>query len=177
MRKLTRPWFVAAATAVLLAGNWACKKDATQQDEARPLLSALPVGQPRAERQLLDGFSYVENNAWRWTRHTFSVQLMPPPGAPQKGATLDFRFTLPDSVVDRKKSVTLSVSVGAVALSPETYTASGDYSYKVPVPATAFKVGEPVKVVFTTDKYLAAGEVDARELALVAHSFALLPTK
>jgi len=178
MGKLTRHWIVLAATAALLAGNLGCsKKDASQQEESLPLLSAIAVGQQRAERQLLDGFWMVENNAWRWTKHTFSVRLMAPPGAAEKGATLDFRFTLPDSVIEHRKSVTLSASVGNVPLPPETYTASGDYSYKPAVPASAFKTGEPVKVVFSVDKYLAAGEVDARELALVTHSFALLPNK
>ena len=177
MRNWTRHWIVAAATAVLLAGSWACKKDTSPQDETLPLLTAISVGQPRAERQLQDGFWYVENNAWRWTKHNFSVRLMPPAGAAQKGATLDFRFTLPDSVIERKKSVTLSVSVANVPLPPETYTAAGDYSYKVPVPVGALKAGQPAKIAFSTDKYLAAGEVDARELALVAKSFALLPNK
>ena len=177
MRSSTRPWIMAAAAAALLSANWACKKDVSQQDETLPVLSAISVGRPRAERQLLDGFWYVENNAWRWTRHNFSVKLMPPPDAAQKGAALDFRFTLPDSVISRRKSVTLSVSAGNVPLPPETYTASGDYSYKAPVPATAFKAGEPVKIAFSTDKFLAAGEVDARELGLVAKSFALVPNK
>ena len=176
MRKLTRPWIVAAATAVLLAGTWACKKD-TSQDDSLPLLSAIAVGQPRAERQLLGGFWFVENNSWRWTKHSFSVRLMPPPGAAEKGATLDFRFTLPDSVIEHRKSVTLYATVGEVSLPPETYTASGDYSYSTLVPASAFKAGGAVKIAFSTNNYLAAGEVDARELALVAKTFALEPKK
>ena len=177
MRKLTRPWILAAATAVLLAGSWACKKDTSEQGDALPLLSAVSVGQPRAERQLLDGFWFIENNAWRWTKHSFSVRLMPPPGAAQKGAMLDFRFTLPDSVIDRRKSVSLYVRVGDVALPPETYTASGDYSYRALVPLSALQVAGPLKISFSTNNYLAAGEVDARELALIAHSFALVPGK
>ncbi len=177
MRKLTERWIVVAATAALLAASWGCKKDASQGDESVPLLSAIAVGQPRAERQLLDGFWAVENNSWRWAKHNFSVRLMPPAGAAEKGATLDFRLTVPDSVIEHRKSVTLSASVGNVPLAPETYTASGDYSYKAPVPASAFKAGEPVKIVFTVDKFLAPGEVDARELALVTHSFALLANK
>jgi len=175
MRKLTRPWIVAAATAVLLAGTWACKKDTSQSDDAIPLLSAIAVGQPRAERQLLSGFWFVENNSWRWTKHSFAVRLMPPPDAAQKGATLDFGFALPDSVINHRKSVTLYATVGDVSLPPETYTASGDYSYRTPVPASAFKAGGAVKVAFSTNNFLAAGEVDARELALVAKSFALEP--
>ena len=177
MNKPRKYWVAVTATAALFAASWACKKDVSQQDESLPLLSAIAVGQPRAERQLVDGFWAVENNAWRWTKHNFSVRLMPPPDAMQKGATLDFRFTLPDTVIVRRKSVTLSVSAGDVPLPPATYTAAGDYSYKSPVPVTAFKAGEPVKIVFSTDQFLAAGEVDARELALVSHSFALVPNK
>lgn len=176
MRKSTRHWIVAAAAATLLA-NWACKKEAPQlqDDDTLPLASVLAVAQPRADRQLLDGFWNVENNAWRWTKHNFSVLLMPPRGAAQKGARLEFRFGLTESVIERRKSVTLSVSVGGLPLPSETYTASGSYLYKCEVPVAAFKAGGPVKVAFTADRYLGAGEVEGRELALVAHSFALTP--
>src|ERR1017187_6128614 len=120
MNKPRKYWVVVAATATLFAAGWGCKKqEDTALDQHLPPLSAISVGQPRAERQLLDGFWYVENNAWRWTKHSFSVRLMPPPGAAQKGATLDFRFTLPDSVIDHRKSVTLYATVGDVPLPPQ----------------------------------------------------------
>jgi hypothetical protein len=170
-------WIIAAAlAAVLFAGSWACKtQEEAAQDESGPPVSAFGVASPRARAQLLNGFWEVENHAWRWTRHTFSVSLMPPPAAARLGANLEFRFTLTDGVIARRRSVTLAVSVGEVALPPETYTASGSYLYKAEVPAAAFHGADPVAVVFKTDKYLASGEVESRELALIAQSFALTP--
>lgn len=173
MRKSTRRWIVAAAAAALLAGNWACKREAPSvREEPASSLSAIAVAQPRADRQLVDGFWEVENDAWRWTKHSFSVLLGPPVGAAQKGARLEFRFTLTDSVLERRKSVTLSVTAGNVPLPSETYTGSGSHVYKSEVPAAAFQAGGPVKVAFSVDNYLAAGEVEGRELALIAHSIA-----
>jgi hypothetical protein len=170
MHRLTRHQVAAVALAALLAGNWACKKE---QAENLPPASVIAVAQPRAERQLLDGFWAVENGAWRWSRHNFAVLLMPPAGAAQKGATLILQFTLPDSVLARRQSVTLAASIGGLALPPETYTAAGRYSYKADVPPAAFRSAGPVKVAFSTDKYLHAGEVEVRELALVVQSVGL----
>ena len=72
------------------------------------------------------------------------------------------------------KSVTLTAAVGDTALPPETYTESGNFLYKRDVPAAAFAAGTPVKVAFSTDKFLRAGEVEGRELALVVHSAGLV---
>jgi hypothetical protein len=172
MDRIMKQVLVAAVAVALFAAGSGCKSN-TQAN--LPPLSTLSVSQPRAESQLIDGFWQVENNAWRWTRHDFSVLLMPPPGAAQNGATLEFRFTLPDVIIDKRQSLTLTATVGNVKLPPETYTASGSYVYKSDVPAAAFQAGVPVKVAFATDKYLRAGEVERRELALIANVFALNP--
>jgi hypothetical protein len=177
MQKPRKHWMVTAGlAATLFAGSWACKKqeEAGQEDTA-PLTSTLEMGSRRAERQLLSGFWQVENNAWRWTKHDFSVLLLVPVGAAQKGAMLRVRFTLPDNIVAKRHSVTLSASVDGVALPPETYTAGGVYQYEASVPATAFRGGSTVKAAFSTDNYLAAGEIEARELALVVSNIALRP--
>jgi hypothetical protein len=174
MDKSRKNWMVVVAAATLFAAGWGCKKQQEAAlDENLPPVSVIAVAQPRAERQLLDGFWQVENNAWRWTKHNFSVLLAPPPGAAQKGATLEFRFTLPENVVARRLALTLTASVGTVALPPASYTAAGVYVYKADVPAEAFTGTGPVKVAFSTDRFLRAGEVESRELALVANSFAL----
>jgi hypothetical protein len=138
------------------------------------MLSVIRVAQPRAQRQLLEGFWQVENNAWRWTKHDFSVVLMPPVGATQRGATLDFRFGLTDGMIERKKAVTLAASVGGVALPPDTYREPGNCVYLRDVPAAAFAEGGPVRVAFSTDKYFAAGEIEGRELGVVANSVGLV---
>ncbi|HXN48526.1 MAG TPA: hypothetical protein VN893_17890 [Bryobacteraceae bacterium] len=177
MHRSRKPWIVVAAAATLFAAGLGCKNQQEAQEENLPLLSAIAVASPRAERQLLDGFYQVENNSWRWTRHEFSVRLMPPQGAAATGARLELRFTLPNPVIDRRQAVTLSASVGGTALPPTTYTAAGVYVYKADVPAQAFSGTAPVKVSFSTDKFLRAGEVEARELGLVATTISLLPSK
>lgn len=139
-----------------------------------PMLSVIRVAQPRTQRQLLEGFWQVENNAWRWTKHDFAVVLMPPPGASQKGATLEFRFALTPGLIEREKAVTLTASVGGVALPPDTYRAAGNCVFFRDVPAAAFAAGGPVRVAFTTDKYFPAGQLESRELAVVASSIGLV---
>ncbi len=162
----------ASLAATLVAGSWACKKSKEVERDAPPA-SAFAMASPGAAHQLVGGFYNVEHNAWRWTKHSFSVSLVPPPGAAQKGATLEFRFTLPESVISRRKTVTLSAWAGGQPLPPATYDASGNYVYRAEVPATAFPATGMVKVAFRTDRYLAAGEVEGRELALVAQSVGL----
>ncbi len=175
MHKSIRYTILAAGVAALFAAGWGCSKpQQAEQVASGPLLSSFAVAQPAAERQLVDGFWLVENKAWRWTKHEFTVRLMPPPGAAQKGAVLVFRFSLPEVVISRRESVTLSASVGDLSLPAVTYTATGAQSYKSDVPAAAFAAGGPVKVTFTTDRYLRSGEVEFRELALIAQSFALV---
>jgi hypothetical protein len=173
MQKSTKHWIAAAALAALLAGNWACRKEQAAPEENLPPVNVVAMSQPRLQKQLLDGFWEIENHSWRWTKHNFTVLLMPPPGAAQKGATLELDFTLPDVVISRRQSLTLSASIADVALPPETYTAAGRYSYKVDVPPAAFQYGGPVRVAFSTDKYLRAREIEGRELALVAQSVGL----
>jgi hypothetical protein len=164
----------AALAAGVLAGGWACNRATTEKEENLPLSSVVAVAAPNAQRQLVSGFWGVENNAWRWTKHNFVVLLMPPPGAAQNGATLELRLAVMDSVIARRQSVTLTATVGDTALPPETYTESGNFLYKRDVPAAAFAAGSSVKVAFSTDNFLRAGEVEGRELALVVHSAGLL---
>ncbi len=174
MHKLRKHWMIVAAVATLFAAGWGCKKQQeAAQNENLPPASVIIVAQPRAERQLLEGFWQLENHAWRWTKHNFSVLLMPPPGAATSGAILEFSLTVPEVIIVRRESETLSASVGGVDLPPATYTAAGVYTYKADVPAKAFAVPGPVKVSFSTDKFIRAGEVEGRELALIAKRFSL----
>jgi hypothetical protein len=177
MHKITRRRIATVAVAALFAGGLACKREQTAKEEANanlPPLSVIAVAQPRAASQLVDGFWSVENNAWRWTKHNFAVLLAVPPGAAQNGATLELRFAVTDGLIARRLSVTLSSSVGTVALPPETYREAGTYVYKRDVPAAAFAAGSPVKVSFSTDNYLRAGEIEGRELALVVRGVGLV---
>lgn len=127
------------------------------------------VADPRAAVQLLRGFHAVEDNAWRWTMSKFAVSLRPPAGAAQKGGTLEFKFSIPEVVMTRLKSMTVSANVNGYAAAPESYTKPGECTYTRDIPASAL-AGDAVTVEFTVDKSLPPSAQDQRELALVALS-------
>ncbi len=142
------------------------------QGQPAELLSSVHMADPRATAQLLGGFYGLEQGAWRWTARKFSVALKPPPVAEGEGAHLELKLTLPDAVIDRQKSLTLSATANGAALGSETFSKPGDYVFAKPVPPEAL-TGEAVKVEFELDKALGPGESDQRELGLVAASVAL----
>ena len=148
-----------------------CKRKRRPQanvDEAvMGLATVLNTADPRAAPQLVRGFHPVEGNAWRWTAGQFAALLKPPAGAETKGATLVFRFAIPDVVIQQLRPLTLAVSVGGSALSPETYTTSGQQTYSRDVPAAALK-GDSVLVEFSLDKHLPPQGLDQRELGVIA---------
>jgi hypothetical protein len=112
----------------------------------------------------------VEANSYRWTMGKFSVVLQPPPSP--GGAKLVLRFYLPEPVIARRKAVTLSASVEGLGLPPERYTAAGDYTYARDIPASSLP-DRPVKIDFSLDRYLAAGEIELRELGITVMRVAL----
>jgi hypothetical protein len=148
-----------------------CKRKRKQQTTADEtvlgLATVLNTADPRVAPQLVRGFHPVEGNAWRWTAGRFAALLKPPAGAETKGATLVFRFTIPDVVIQRLKPLTLTASVGGAALSPQTYSTPGQQIYSHDVPAAALK-GDSVLVEFTLDKHLPPQGLDQRELGVIA---------
>jgi hypothetical protein len=146
----------------------------TEQAQAAPegLLSSVHMADPRAIPQLLEGFHALEQGAWRWTARKFSVALLPPPGATQQ-AQLELKFSIPDAVIARLQTVSLTARVNGVEVGSETYDKPGEYTLTKPVPASALQVGEAVKAEFELDKALPPGEADKRELGVVALSVAL----
>ncbi len=158
----------------LLAGGVGCKRGKKKRveatDEVGPVLSSVVnMADPRASVQLLKGFHDVEGNAWRWTMGKFAVTLRPPLNAPQKGATLVVKLSIPDAVMDKLKSTTLTANVNGAAIPGETYTKTGDYTYSKDVPASALSA-DAVTVEFALDKYLPPGAMDQRELGVVVSS-------
>ena len=83
----------------------------------------------------------------------FSVALRPPRNAALNGAVLHFKFVLPEAVLSKVKTVSLSASVNGTALSPETYTQAGEFDYSRDVDAKLL-AGDAVNVEFTLDKFL-----------------------
>src|SRR3954470_11789513 len=157
-----------------MAGGAGCKRAKKTRVEATDevgavMESVVNVADPRASAQLLKGFHGVEGNAWRWTMGKFSVTLRPPLNAPQKGATLVVKMSIPDPVINNVKSTTLTANVNGTPIPGETYTKAGDYVYSKDVPASAL-TADAVTVEFALDKFLPPGAVDQRELGLVVSS-------
>jgi hypothetical protein len=140
---------------------------------AAPAVSVLKMSDASAERQLLKGFYGLESGSWRWTASKFAVMLVPPEGSAQKGATLEFTFSLPEVVVKTVGPVSLSAKMNGVALPSQTYSKPGDCTYTTAIPADALRTGQGL-LEFSTDKAMPPSNGDKRELALVAVSIALL---
>jgi hypothetical protein len=130
------------------------------------LSSFVKMSDPTAPAQLTKGFYALEGGAWRWTAGNFQAALRPPLTT-DKGAILVFSFSIPDVVIQKLSSVTLTASIGSTKLKSQKYSKAGDFTYSADVPA-ALLTGEKVLVDFALDKSLAAGTVDRRELGLVA---------
>ena len=163
--------------AALLLAAPACKRAHVKHvdtiEEAPRLASLVHMGDRTMAFQLVSGFHDVEANAWRWTMQRFSVNLRPPARAAQQGAALEFHLTVPPPTIEKLGSITLAATIGGAALAPETYSKAGEYTYRRDVPATALG-GDSARIDFQLDKAVPPGEVDKRELGLVASSVALI---
>jgi hypothetical protein len=168
---------IGVALAALLWAPVACKQKrpaaATSAVEAKRIASTVQMGDPRAAGQLISGFYDIEENAWRWTGKQFVVELGTPLGAAGRGATLQLQFTIPQVVIEKNGSVTLSASVDGNVLPPETFTTAGEHTYKRDVPAGLFG-GDSVKASFELDKAMPPAGGDQRVLGIVANSAALI---
>jgi hypothetical protein len=153
----------------------ACKRSALHT-LAPELLSVIPMDDPHADAQLVDGFYAPEGTGWRWTAGKFSVILRPPPGSAQgqDGARLELMLNMPEAVLQRLGAVTLSARIGGSSLAPEKYSEPGGYIYGRDVPASALS-GDSVSIEFATDKAIPAGKMEKRELALIVTSVGLVP--
>jgi hypothetical protein len=168
---------VTAISAVALSGCKRKERIPVQETIEEPdvgLVSTLHVADPRANQQLLKGWHEVEQNAWRWTMSKFSLLLKPPRTAAQKGAVLQLKLAVPDAVISKVKSVTLSAKVNDTALAPETFAQAGEYTYSREVPAKTL-AGETVEVTFAVDNFLPPGAADARELGVIVTMVGLEP--
>ena len=169
MRRLTRLLLAGALAGALTLGS-GCRREKIKlepTDESIPVLgSTAHAADPNSSVQLVKGFHAVEQNSWRWTMGRFVVSLRPPPDGKERGADLVLKFTIPASVIDRVKSTTVSALVQNTPVGKQVYSAAGEYTLRVDVPATLLR-DEVVNVEYVVDPHLAAGLVDARELGLV----------
>jgi hypothetical protein len=135
--------------------------------EEPPLLaSVVRVNDPEEATQLLRGFYPLEQNGWRWTSSSFAVSLRPPAGSVRRGARLMLHFTLPEVILNRVHTVTLTSHIGSLALPAETFKTAGAQIYSEPVPGVAL-AGGSVVAQFQVDHFLPAGTVEVRELAII----------
>jgi len=160
-----------------LAVSAGCKRREiiqTEKTEETPtsLASVVHMADPVSSLQLIRGFHAIEGNAWRWTARNFALTLRPPVGGATNGAKLLAKFSIPDTVISRVHTMTLSAKVNGTPLASETYSRSGEFTYSADVPAAALKA-EAVTCEFSLDKALPPTGADDRELGLVMQSIGL----
>lgn len=178
MQRLAGNVVLPILAAVFLSAMAACRQRPekvsveTTEEQPETLLSAVHVADPRSSAQLLKGFHDVEQNAWRWTMRKFSVVLGLPAGSSDRGATLELRFSIPETLIDRLKSITLTANVEGTPLPAETYTKPGEFTYTQDVPAKALR-GEAAVIDFELDKALPPSAADQRELGVVVSAVGL----
>ena len=129
------------------------------------------MNDPEAQNQLLSGFYGIENNSWRWTAGSFSVLLRTPPGSAQRGATLDFALSIPDSTIQKLGKLKLTGSTNGTVLNSAAYDAPGQYHFSADVPP-AMLGADSTRIDFVLDKTIQP-DGDKRVLGVIANSFTL----
>jgi len=145
----------------------------TVEEEGGPLVSFLRMSEPKNAVQLARGFYGLEQGAWRWTKGEFSVTLRPPADAAQNGARLEMKLTAPEAIMAKIGHTNLACTVNGQALEPESIDKPGEFIYKRDIPASVLG-GEAVTFDFKLDKFIAAGEMEERELGLIVTTVGLL---
>jgi hypothetical protein len=125
-----------------------------------------------ATRQLAAGIYSVENSQWRWTAGEFSMVLATPRGASTRGAHLVFDFHIPDAIMRRTGSLTLTAYLNKTEIGASTYTAAGTQRFSAVIPLELVQQS-PVVIDFLLDRNVPRGVLDDRELGVVALSVSL----
>lgn len=173
MRRLT------VSFSLLLLILTGCKKSEPVQyveEGSSQLATAVNVSDPKAAVQLLRGFHDIEQNAWRWTAGKFSVALRAPGSASVSGAKLFVQFTLPDAVLAKIPSTSLSATIAGKQLEPQTFDKAGEHRYERMVSADLLQ-GEVINIDFSLAKFLEAGVADQRELGIIVTTIGLQPAQ
>jgi hypothetical protein len=169
--------FILAGT-LLLTGACRGKHSRTTVENEEPeggprIASSFKMNDPAAApQQLVKGFSGLESGTWRWTAKNFTALLRPPIAASQRGAVLNFALVIPDVVIQKLGSVTLTATCGTTKLKSETYSKPGNYTFSADVPPDLL-VKETASFDFALDKALPPSANDVRELGIIAISIGL----
>ena len=135
------------------------------------LASAIVPSEARSANQLVKGF-YEPDDDWCWTAKDFAVKLAPPANAGERGARLELELAVPDALIQRLNSTTLSAAVDGFMLQPETYRRPGEYTYSRDIPRD--RLASPsVLVEAHLDKSLAPSPAESRALGIVVRSIGL----
>lgn len=170
MRRLAL--FVLAASLILQGSGCRRIKRAISGEPENGPFAMVNLADPKAEPQLVRGFHQVEQQAWRWTEGSFTVNIRPPKNSKQNGATLVMAFSIPESLMAKSGAPAITATVNGTGLPPETVAKPGDQTYRRDVPASAL-TGDLIKVDFTLDHYAKAGDLEQRELGLIVKSIGL----
>lgn len=174
---MSRQRLALLALALLTAA--ACNKDKKKveyiEEGSTQLSTAVNVADPRTAIQLLRGFHDVESNAWRWTASNFAVALRPPKDA-TAGARLYLDFVAAEAVSSKVGLPVISIKAEGKTLEPFKVTQNGPQKLERDLPADVLK-GEVVNIEFSVDKFLAAGQIELRELALIVNSVGIESVK
>jgi hypothetical protein len=175
MRRLTCTSIVLVA----LVAAVGCRRDEKIKleatDESQPTLAAtVHAADPSTGMQLVRGFHAIEQNAWRWTMGQFAVTLQPPAGAADRGASLVVKLSVPETILQKVNKTTLSASVQKKPIGSQTYTTSGEQTFRADIPPALIR-SEGVTVEFSLDPFLPGGTLDGRELGIVFVSASLEP--
>jgi hypothetical protein len=136
----------------------------SDRDERAFCLLRSRVSGLRLGMELLDGWHALENEAWRWTARRFSALV---PVTTRGAEKLEFRFHLPEALLESGGPVTLTAAVNGQALGPERYDTAGEQVYVRRLPKEAVRGGE-VRVDFELDRALTGSGDDRRELGVLA---------
>jgi len=168
-----------ALLAALLIPATACKRDKKKveyiEEGSSQLSTAINVADPRSSIQMLRGFHDLESNAWRWTASKFAVALRPPKDA-KTGGRLYLDFVMAEAVSSKVGMPSVSVTIDGKALPPQQITKNGPQKLEWDLPPDSL-LGEVLNVEFSVDKFLAAGAVELRELALIVNSMGIQSVK
>ena len=117
------------------------------------------LANPWMEAALEEGWHEMEAGAWRWTRRAFSVSLRPTGSA----GVLNFRFTLPDAILQAVGPLRLRAEVNGVLLKECKYDSAGEQHYMQPILPAPVASGW-ISIRFELNKGLASP--DGRELGV-----------
>jgi len=132
------------------------------------LASSIVVSDAHSAHQLVKGF-YEPDDQWRWTARDFAATLAPPAHVGATGARLEIALAVPEALIQRLQSITLSTVINGLNVQPETYSRPGAYTYSRDIPPDRLR-SAAILVEGHLDKTLPPSAADPRELGIIVVS-------